>query len=172
MQLPVPLCLYSNSGGSLAVSASATAPTATYRWSPLTRERLHTHAGAHTVGQAQCQNYQARIYNDANINAAFAASLRAGCPAAGGGGASAPLDASTPNAFDNAYYGDLVAQQGLLHSDQELFNGGSTDGLVRSYAASSARFSSDFAAAMVKMGGIGVLTGSSGEVRRNCRRVN
>jgi peroxidase len=130
------------------------------------------HAGAHTVGQAQCQNYQARIYNDANINAAFAASLRAGCPAAGGGGASAPLDASTPNAFDNAYYGDLVAQQGLLHSDQELFNGGSTDGLVRSYAASSARFSSDFAAAMVKMGGIGVLTGSSGQVRRNCRRAN
>ncbi|NP_001385757.1 uncharacterized protein LOC123689090 precursor [Zea mays] len=129
-------------------------------------------SGAHTVGQAQCQNYQARIYNDANINAAFAASLRAGCPASGGGGANAPLDASTPNAFDNAYYGDLVAQQGLLHSDQELFNGGSTDALVRSYAASSARFSSDFAAAMVRMGAIGVLTGSSGQVRRNCRKVN
>ncbi|KAF8664283.1 hypothetical protein HU200_054829 [Digitaria exilis] len=112
------------------------------------------------------------IYNDTNINAAFAASLRSGCPATGGGGASAPLDASTPNAFDNAYYSNLVAQRGLLHSDQELFNGGSTDSLVRSYAASSAQFSSDFAAAMVRMGGIGVLTGSSGQVRRNCRRVN
>nr|CAB3458464.1 unnamed protein product [Digitaria exilis] len=128
--------------------------------------------GAHTIGQAQCQNYRARIYNDTNINAAFAASLRSGCPATGGGGASAPLDASTPNAFDNAYYSNLVAQRGLLHSDQELFNGGSTDSLVRSYAASSAQFSSDFAAAMVRMGGIGVLTGSSGQVRRNCRRVN
>ncbi|KAF8668591.1 hypothetical protein HU200_051765 [Digitaria exilis] len=129
-------------------------------------------SGAHTIGQAQCQNYRARIYNDTNINAAFAASLRSGCPATGGGGASAPLDASTPNAFDNAYYSNLVAQRGLLHSDQELFNGGSTDSLVRSYAASSAQFSSDFAAAMLRMGGIGVLTGSSGQVRRNCRRVN
>ncbi|RCV13760.1 hypothetical protein SEVIR_2G382500v4 [Setaria viridis] len=129
-------------------------------------------SGAHTMGQAQCQNYRGRIYNDTDINAAFAASLRAGCPAAGGGGASAPLDATSPNAFDNAYYGNLVAQRGLLHSDQELFNGGSTDALVRSYAASPAQFSSDFAAGMVRMSGIGVLTGSSGQIRRNCRRVN
>ncbi|CAN6212163.1 unnamed protein product [Urochloa humidicola] len=129
-------------------------------------------SGAHTMGQAQCQNYRGRIYNDTDIDAGFAASLRAGCPAAGGGGASAPLDASTPNAFDNAYYSNLVAQRGLLHSDQELFNGGSTDGLVRSYAASPSQFSSDFAEAMVKMGSIGVLTGSSGQVRRNCRKVN
>jgi len=129
-------------------------------------------SGAHTVGRAQCKNCRARIYNDTDIDATFAASLRAGCPATGGGGGGAPLDASTPNAFDNAYYGNLVAQRGLLHSDQELFNGGSTDGLVRSYAASPARFSSDFAAAMVRMGGIGVLTGSSGQIRRNCRRVN
>jgi peroxidase len=126
------------------------------------------------VGQAQCQNFRARIYNESNIDAAFAATRRAGCPATGGGGgALAPLDASTPNAFDNGYYGNLVAQRGLLHSDQQLFSGGSTDSLVRSYAASPAQFQSDFAAAMVKMGGIGVLTGSSGpQVRRNCRRVN
>jgi peroxidase len=125
------------------------------------------------VGQAQCQNFRARIYNESNIDAAFAATRRAGCPATGGGGgALAPLDASTPNAFDNGYYGDLVAQRGLLHSDQQLFSGGSTDSLVRSYAASPAQFQSDFAAAMVKMGGIGVLTGSTGQVRRNCRRVN
>ncbi|GJN32919.1 hypothetical protein PR202_gb21462 [Eleusine coracana subsp. coracana] len=133
-------------------------------------------SGAHTVGQAQCQNFRARIYNDTNIDAAFAATRRAGCPAGGGGGggggALAPLDASTPNAFDNGYYTNLVAQRGLLHSDQELFNGGSTDGIVRSYAASPAQFQSDFAAAMVKMGGIGVLTGSAGQVRRNCGRVN
>ncbi|TVU38182.1 hypothetical protein EJB05_11538, partial [Eragrostis curvula] len=131
-------------------------------------------SGAHTVGQAQCQNFRARIYNETNIDASFAATRRAGCPATGGGGgALAPLDASTPNAFDNGYYSDLVAQRGLLHSDQQLFGGGgSTDAQVRSYAASPAQFQSDFAAAMVKMGGIGVLTGSSGQVRRNCRRVN
>ncbi|XP_062189672.1 peroxidase 70-like [Phragmites australis] len=129
-------------------------------------------SGAHTVGQTQCQNFRAKIYNETNIDGPFAASRRASCPATGGGGALAPLDASTPNAFDNAYYGDLIAQRGLLHSDQQLFSGSSTDGLVRSYAASPAQFRSDFAAAMVRMGDIGVLTGSSGQVRRNCRRVN
>ena len=119
--------------------------------------------------------YRARIYNGTDINAAaFAASLRAGCPAAARGGASAPLDAPTPKAFDNAYYAGLVAQRGLLHSDQQLLSSGSTGALVRSYAASPARFSGDFAVAMVRMGGIGVLTvtRSSGQVRRNCRRVN
>ena len=73
MQLTIPRA--SKSDGSLAPS--------TAHWS-LTRER-HILAGAHTMGQAQCQNYRARIYNDTDIDAAFAASLRAGCPATGGG---------------------------------------------------------------------------------------
>ncbi|XBI52650.1 hypothetical protein VPH35_034996 [Triticum aestivum] len=38
-------------------------------------------SGAHTIGQAQCSTFRARIYGgDTNINAAYAASLRANCP--------------------------------------------------------------------------------------------
>ncbi|CAN1240710.1 Peroxidase 4 [Linum grandiflorum] len=85
----------------------------------------------------------------------------------------APLDFQTPTSFDNRYFGNLVSQRGLLHSDQQLFSGaGSTDSIVRGYSGNEAAFKSDFASAMVKMGDISPLTGSSGEIRRNCRRPN
>lgn len=136
-------------------------------------------AGAHTVGRAQCKNCRARIYNDTDIDASFAASLRASCPAQAGAGDGAlePLDGSTPDAFDNAYFGDLLSQRGLLHSDQALFGGGgggggATDGLVSAYASNAGQWGADFAAAMVKMGSISPLTGTDGEIRVNCRRVN
>lgn len=129
-------------------------------------------SGAHTIGQAACTNFRSRIYGETNINAAYAASLQGNCPQSGGDGNLAPLDVSTPNAFDNAYYGNLVSQRGLLHSDQQLLNGGSTDALVRTYASSAAQFSADFSLAMVNMGNIGVLTGAQGQVRLNCAKVN
>ena len=76
------------------------------------------------------------------------------------------------NKFDNKYYENLEAQRGLFHSDQELFNGGSQDALVRAYSANNALFFRDFAAAMVKMSNISPLTGTNGEIRSNCRVVN
>jgi len=92
--------------------------------------------------------------------------MRGPCPASGGD------DAATPREFDNGYYQNLVAGAGLLHSDQELFNNGPLDALVRLYSANGAAFSSDFAASMVRLGNVGPLTGSAGEVRLDCRKVN
>lgn len=131
-------------------------------------------SGAHTIGQAQCKNFRSRIYNDTNINSAFATSLKASCPQASGTGDSnlAPLDTTTPNTFDNAYYSNLLSQKGLLHSDQVLFNGGSTDNTVRNFASNTAAFSSAFTSAMVNMGNISPLTGTQGQVRLSCSKVN
>jgi peroxidase len=84
----------------------------------------------------------------------------------------APLDLQTPTVFENNYYENLVCKKGLLHSDQELFNGGATDAQVQSYVGSQAAFFADFVAGMIKMGDIAPLTGSSGQIRSNCRRVN
>ncbi|CAN1271361.1 Peroxidase 52 [Linum perenne] len=96
---------------------------------------------------------------------------RGNCPQAGAGANLAPLD-NTPTQFDNRYYQDLVARRGLLHSDQELFNNGTQDALVRTYSTNAATFASDFAAAMIRMGNLSPLTGANGEIRRNCRRPN
>ncbi|KAD3338109.1 hypothetical protein E3N88_33630 [Mikania micrantha] len=128
-------------------------------------------SGAHSIGQARCITFRNRLYNDNNINASFASSLRPNCPTSGGDNNLSPLD-STPTNFDNRYYNDLMNQRGLLHSDQELFNGGSADAQVRTYGSNSATFFRDFASAMLKMSNLSPLTGTSGQVRTNCGRTN
>ncbi|XP_044367453.1 peroxidase 4-like [Triticum aestivum] len=130
--------------------------------------------GAHTVGLARCTNFRDHIYNDTNIDAGFARSRQTGCPRATSSGDNnlAPLDLQTPTVFENDYYKNLVQKRGLLHSDQELFNGGGADALVREYVGSQSAFFKDFVEGMIKMGDITPLTGSNGQIRMNCRRIN
>ena len=99
-------------------------------------------------------------------------SLRRNCPRSGNDSVLAPLDRQTPTFFDNLYYKNLLIKKGLLHSDQELFNGRSTDALVKSYAANMSLFFQKFPEAMIKMGNIKPLTGRAGEIRINCRKAN
>ncbi|KAI3787993.1 hypothetical protein L2E82_00550 [Cichorium intybus] len=131
-------------------------------------------SGAHTIGQARCTTFRARVHNETNIDASFAKSRQSNCPLPTGSGDNnlAPLDVKTPNNFDNSYYKNLISQQGLLRSDQQLHNGGSTDSLVEQYSKNPGSFHADFAAAMINMGDIRPLTGSNGEIRKNCRKVN
>ncbi|GLJ14629.1 hypothetical protein SUGI_0236680 [Cryptomeria japonica] len=130
-------------------------------------------SGAHTIGQSRCQFFRSRIYNESNIDKAFAASLQKNCPFNGAGDSNlAPLDSTTANGFDNNYYKNLRSQKGVFHSDQELFNGGSADAQVTTYSTNQQAFFTDFAAAMVRMGNIKPLTGTQGEIQKNCRRIN
>ncbi|OVA12662.1 Plant peroxidase [Macleaya cordata] len=132
-------------------------------------------SGAHTIGQARCTSFRARIYNETNnLDSSLAKTRQGNCPRTSGSGDNnlAPLDVQTPTSFDNNYFKNLISNKGLLHSDQQLFNGGSTDSQVRTYSNNPSTFSADFAAAMIKMGDIKPLTGSNGEVRKNCRRIN
>ncbi|CAN1155745.1 Peroxidase 4 [Linum perenne] len=131
-------------------------------------------SGSHTIGVARCVSFRTRIYNETNIDPSFASERRANCPLAPNSGDNnlAPLDVQTPTSFDNNYFKNLIQQKGLLHSDQVLFNGGSTDSIVQSYSQNPTAFASDFAAAMIKMGDIEPLTGSQGEIRTVCSRPN
>ncbi|KAF7143397.1 hypothetical protein RHSIM_Rhsim05G0228700 [Rhododendron simsii] len=83
----------------------------------------------------------------------------------------APLD-STPRQFDTNYFSNLVQKKGLWDSDQALFLGGVTDGLVKRYSTNREAFFKDFARSMVKMGNFKPLTGNEGQIRKNCRKVN
>ncbi|XP_059317958.1 peroxidase P7-like [Lycium ferocissimum] len=132
-------------------------------------------SGAHTIGQARCTSFRSRIYNETNnLDASFAKTRQNNCPRNSGSGDNnlAPLDLQTPTKFDNNYFKNLVNKKGLLHSDQQLFNGGSADSIVTSYSNNPSSFSSDFVTAMIKMGDNRPLTGSNGEIRKNCRRRN
>ncbi|KAK9665884.1 hypothetical protein RND81_14G142900 [Saponaria officinalis] len=135
---------------------------------------MTTLSGAHTIGQARCINFRAHVYNDTNIDPSFTALRCTNCPSSAGSGDNntAPLDLKTPIKFDNNYYVNLVAKRGLLHSDQQLFNGGSQDSQVRMYSNNNAVFVKDIVAAMIKMGNLDPLTGTNGEIRKNCHFVN
>jgi peroxidase len=128
-------------------------------------------SGAHTIGQARCTTFRSRIYNEANINSAFATSLQANCPSSGGDNNLSPLDTVSPTTFDTSYYTNLIGQKGLLHSDQQLFGNQTTDAQVRAYT-SAPLFFRDFVNAMIKMGALSPLTGTSGQIRTNCRKTN
>ncbi|KAL4396026.1 hypothetical protein AHAS_Ahas01G0050700 [Arachis hypogaea] len=131
-------------------------------------------SGSHTIGKARCTSFRGHIYNDTDIDPSFAKLRQKNCPRQNGTGDNnlAPLDLQTPTHFENNYYKNLINKKGLLHSDQELFNGGSTDSLVKAYSQNNKAFASDFVTGMIKMGNILPLTGSKGEIRKNCRRVN
>ncbi|KAL2337619.1 hypothetical protein Fmac_012065 [Flemingia macrophylla] len=128
-------------------------------------------SGGHSIGYARCVSFRDRIYNDSNIDPSFAQNLKYICPRNGGDSNLSPLD-QTAAKFDSQYFSGLVQQNGLLHSDQELFNGGSTDELVKQYSYDTDDFYEDFANSMIKMGNIQPLTYDQGEIRVNCRKVN
>ncbi|KAF3667760.1 Lignin-forming anionic peroxidase [Capsicum annuum] len=139
-------------------------------------------SGAHTFGRARCGTFEQRLFNfsntgspDPTINSTFLPTLQATCPQGGNNGNTFEnLDKTTPNNFDNAYYINLQNQEGLLQTDQELFStsGSDTIAIVNRYASSQSQFFDDFASSMIKLGNIGVLTGTNGEIRTDCKRVN
>uniref|UniRef100_A0A803PX57 peroxidase n=1 Tax=Cannabis sativa TaxID=3483 RepID=A0A803PX57_CANSA len=94
----------------------------------------------------------------------------------GDGNKTTALDRNSTDLFDNHYFKNLIAGKGLLSSDQILFSGdaaaNTTKSLVESYNNNQTLFLVDFVKAMIKMGNISPLTGSDGEIRKNCRVVN
>ncbi|CAN1262798.1 Lignin-forming anionic peroxidase [Linum perenne] len=156
-------------------STSASRATAEADNKGLSARDMVALSGSHTIGQARCVTFRGRIYGNAyDIDANFASTRRRQCPSAAGNGDGnlAAMDLVTPNSFDNNYFRNLMQRRGLLQSDQVLFSGGSTDGIVQEYSRNPRLFTSDFAAAMVRMGDIEPLTGTRGEIRRVCTVVN
>ncbi|KAK8710851.1 hypothetical protein V6N13_146160 [Hibiscus sabdariffa] len=135
---------------------------------------------SHTIGNARCTSFRQRLYNqsgngqpDYTLDQAYASQLRANCPRSGGDQNLFFLDFVSPINFDNSYFKNLLANKGLLNSDQVLFtmNGVSRE-LVKTYAYNQELFFQQFAKSMIKMGNISPLTNRKGEIRMNCRKVN
>ncbi|KAL5765150.1 hypothetical protein ACOSQ2_017744 [Xanthoceras sorbifolium] len=138
-------------------------------------------SGAHTFGRAQCRTFSSRLFNfnstnnpDPTLNTTYLATLQQLCPQGGNTSVLANLDLTTPDAFDNNYFSNLQLNNGLLQSDQELFStpGADTIELVNNFSANSSAFFERFVVSMIRMGNLSPLTGSDGEIRLNCSRVN
>jgi len=130
-------------------------------------------SGAHTVGRAHCASFSDRLPPnvDDTIDPAFREKLTAKC--AKDPNATQVLDVRTPNAFDNKYYFDLIAKQGLFKSDQGLMDHPATKRMATRFSLNQAAFFDQFARSMVKMSQMDVFTGNNGEIRRlNCALRN
>lgn len=137
-------------------------------------------SGSHTIGNARCTSFRQRLYNqsgngkpDYSLQQSLAAQLRNRCPRSGGDQNLFFLDFASPKKFDNSYFKNILASKGLLNSDQVLLtkNEASME-LVKKYAESNELFFEQFSKSMVKMGNISPLTGSRGEIRKSCRKIN
>ncbi|KAH7683767.1 Class I peroxidase protein [Dioscorea alata] len=136
-------------------------------------------SGAHTFGRAKCSSFSDRLYNfsnsgspDPSLDTTYLATLQQSCLQGGRGDVLNNLDPSSPYTFDENYYTNLQDNQGLLQSDQELTGDSSLASIVDSFASSQSTFFQSFGSSMVNMGNISPLTGSNGEIRSNCRKVN
>ncbi|QCD97529.1 peroxidase A2-like [Vigna unguiculata] len=138
-------------------------------------------SGAHTFGRAQCRFFNQRLFNfsgtgnpDPTLNSSYLATLQQNCPQNGSGNTLNNLDPSSPDTFDNNYFQNLLNNQGLLQTDQELFStsGSATISIVNTFANNQTAFFQAFAQSMINMGNISPLTGSQGEIRSDCKKVN
>ncbi|XP_030955786.1 peroxidase 15-like isoform X2 [Quercus lobata] len=141
-----------------------------------------TAAGAHTFGRAQCALFSNRLYNysgtgnpDPSLNTTYLSTLQGICPQGGDLTVVTNLDLTTPDVFDNKYFSNLQVLEGLLNSDQILFStteNNDTVALVNNFTANQTAFFDTFVVSMIKMGNISPLTGTAGEIRLNCGKVN
>ncbi|XP_042032738.1 peroxidase 5-like [Salvia splendens] len=140
----------------------------------LSLDEMVTLSGAHSIGISHCSSFTSRLYptTDPTLDPKFAALLKRKCPANSTVDRTVNLDSITPDCLDNKFYVGLRANRGVLTTDQVLQSSPLTAGLVAENARSNGAWGKKFAAAMVKMGGIEVLTGKKGEIRKKCRFVN
>ncbi|PAN17116.1 hypothetical protein PAHAL_3G108600 [Panicum hallii] len=137
---------------------------------------LVTLSGAHSFGQAHCSFFNGRLYPtvDPTMDATYAAALKTVCPAPGSNGGDPVVNnnrVTDPNVLSNQYYSNLVTGKVLFVSDQQLMNSSYTAAKAANSSADAAAWMGQFAAALVKMGGIQVLTGTAGQVRKYCNVI-
>ncbi|KAJ8538559.1 hypothetical protein K7X08_027780 [Anisodus acutangulus] len=137
--------------------------------------------GGHTMGQAHCSSFYDRLYNfkgtgqpDPSMKRSVLVTLRSQCPK---NKQTDPTVYFTPGygsnyTFSNAFYTKVVAHESLLRVDQQLSYGGDTNELVNEYAQSFEQFRRGFALSISRMGGLKVLTGKNGEIRKDCKFTN
>ncbi|VFQ81814.1 unnamed protein product [Cuscuta campestris] len=137
-------------------------------------------SAAHTIGTTACFFMTKRLYSfspngggsDPAINPSFLDELKAKCPENGDVNVRLPIDHGSGQTFDTQILQNIRTGFTVLQSDARLYEDSSTRNVVDSYFGFlpflGPSFETEFGNAMVKMGRIGVLTGSQGTIRRVC----
>ena len=125
-----------------------------------------------------------RLYNfspdggsDPAINPEFLPQLQSVCPQNGDVNVRLPIDRGSEQTFDKQILENIRNGFAVLKSDARLYEDETTRSVVDSYFGLlnpifGTSFEADFVESIVKMGQIGVNTGSQGEIRRVCTAFN
>ncbi|KAL2652153.1 hypothetical protein R1flu_020281 [Riccia fluitans] len=175
---------------SLASQANANLPGENFVHSALlkvfarkgfTESEMVVLSGAHTIGLTHCSKITRRLYNfpsssgaDPYLDRTFVAEKRRQCPnTRRTANHFVLMDPSRGGqTFDTNYYSNVLNHRADFRSDDTLLTTASGRRKVVELSKSQLKFFSEFAAAMEKMSRIGVLTGSRGQIRRQCSRRN
>lgn len=138
-------------------------------------------SGAHTIGVAHCPSFSNRLYNftgkgdeDPSLDSEYAANLKARkCTTPNDNVTIVEMDPGSFRTFDLSYYKLLLKRRGLFESDAALTTSSTTKAYINQLVYGPLEtFFAEFGQSMVKMGQVGVLTGSAGEIRNHCAFVN
>ncbi|XP_077224802.1 peroxidase 43-like [Tasmannia lanceolata] len=155
-----------------------------FREKGLTDKDLVVLSGAHTIGTTACFFMNNRLYNfvpgggsDPTISPQFLPELKSTCPQNGNVNIRLGLDRGSDQTFDTQILRNIRDGFAVLESDAKLYDDDSTKHVINSYFGFLSSifgpfFESDFISSIVKMGQIGVKTGSQGEIRRVCSAFN
>ncbi|TKY52566.1 Peroxidase 3 [Spatholobus suberectus] len=144
----------------------------------LTLHDLVVLSGAHTIGVGHCNLFSNRLYNftgkgdqDPSLNSTYAAFLKTKCRSLSDTTTTVEMDPGSSTNFDSDYYPNLLQNKGLFQSDAALLTQDQSADMAKELVDQS-KFFTEFAQSMKRMGAIGVLTGSAGEIRIKCSVVN
>ncbi|KAI3802993.1 hypothetical protein L1987_31140 [Smallanthus sonchifolius] len=145
---------------------------------------LVTLVGAHTIGQTDCRFFRYRLYNftttgnsDPSLSQSALTQFQTMCPKNSDGTEQVALDKDSQMKFDENYFKNVRDGNGVLESDQRLWGDPTTRDIVKKYAGTirgllGFRFDYEFKKSMTKMSSIEVKTGTQGEIRKICSKIN
>lgn len=141
----------------------------------MTAEEAVAILGAHTLGITHCLNVMDRLYKSygeraGEINPKFEAVLKVTCPQWIALTQNTSFVFNDPSTFhfDNLYFKNALAGQGVLRIDAELPLHPKTASIVQQFGADQDHFFQAFGSAFVKLSRAGALTGTQGVIRNVC----
>ncbi|OAY25995.1 peroxidase 27 [Manihot esculenta] len=138
--------------------------------------------GSHTIGTSHCSSFNSRLYNftgkgtdndfDPTLDSEYVKELKIKCKP-GDQNSLVEMDPGSFRTFDSSYYTLVSKRRGLFQSDAALLDNSVTKAYINlQVATQGSTFLKDFGDSMVKMGRVDVLTGTAGEIRKVCGKVN
>ncbi|CAN6296493.1 unnamed protein product [Urochloa humidicola] len=131
------------------------------------QEMIAMLAGGHSIGICRCFFIET---DAAPIDPDFKKNISAACDGKDSG--NVPMDAASPNVFDDSYFGLALAKKMPLTIDRLVGMDPTTEPVLKAFQAKPADFVPMFTKAMEKLSVLKVLTRKDGEIRKSCSEFN